>query len=97
MAQKTIKVGGEEVPLDDSAAVTAYVDVFTEAGVMDGVVYVGFGYVVGGQRPNAARAVDVVHLRMSPIVARRVAQALLSDAEKAERQIALSLQTKPVN
>lgn len=96
MAQKTIKVGGEEVALDDTSAVVAYVDIFTEAAAIAGTVYMGLGYMVGGQ-DKIARAVDVVHLRMSPVKARRVAQALLSDAEKAERQIALSLQTKPVN
>lgn len=84
---KTIEVGGRELPLDDTRASVAHVDVFTETGATDGVVYLGLGQVIGAQRIENGAVLDVVHLRMGPPMARRIARHLVANAEAAERQL----------
>jgi hypothetical protein len=72
---KTIKVGGHNLPFDGSKAGTAFVDVFTEQSVIEGIVHLGLGHIVSGDSQDHEVRGDV-YLRMTPAMAARVVDVL---------------------
>jgi hypothetical protein len=86
MAQKTIKIADGKVPLDDSGAITRYVDIVTENMVAGGVVQFGLGTIVGAEDQSEVTIEGVIHLRMTPQMAYRWAEMLMVAAEKAAKQ-----------
>jgi hypothetical protein len=93
---KTIPVGGKDTPFDDSDAILSYVDVKTSNMTADGIVYFGLGSVIGAEAADI-HVKGVVHLRMTPKLARHVAEGLMHSADRAEEQQKLILGLLPRN
>lgn len=85
MAQKTIKIAGKEYPFDDSRAAVAYVDVFTETAVIDGVCHLGLGQIIGSIDGNAT-VKDGVHLRFSSTMLARLKEQIAKLEQMAGAQ-----------
>lgn len=79
MAQKTIKLGDTEIPLDDSEAERFAPDIITEARVFDGMVHIGLGglVVAGDSQPAALEVKGDLHLRVTPLMAARMIKTLI--------------------
>ena len=71
IAGKTIRLDNKDVPFDDSKAETFHVDVFTEEGVIDGIVRVGLGHLIAGYSGDSFEVKGDLHLRMSVGMAER--------------------------
>lgn len=79
MAQKTIKFGNAEIPLDDSTAQRFAPDVITESRVFEGMVHLGLGglIVAGDSQPAAMEVKGDLHLRVTPLMAARMVKTLI--------------------
>jgi hypothetical protein len=83
----TLKLNDQQVPFDDSNAITRHVDVVTENVAADGIVYFGLGALKGLLETEEIQVDGIAHLRMTPRFARMVAGRLVTAAKKAEEQL----------
>jgi hypothetical protein len=85
---KTLKVGDRQVPFDDSNAVHAFVDMFTEDALIEGVIHLGFGSLITRTGDRHAEEVrGAAYLRMTPAMAERTIQALQKLVQVAKTPI----------
>jgi hypothetical protein len=81
----TIRIGGQYRSFDDSKAPTIFVDVLTESGTSNGIVYLGVGHLISPLDGTLYAAGDV-HLRMSVHMATGVVEALSEAIRRATEQ-----------
>lgn len=93
--QATIKIGGEDMPLDAADADTVFVDVFTERAVTEGIIRLGLGHIIAAG-DKATWIKSDVHLRMSPSMAARTIEVLKALIEKTGPKVVAQKVVKAV-
>jgi hypothetical protein len=84
-AQRTLSIAGEAHTLDDGKAATLFVDVVTEAGAANGMVFIGLGHLIFPPEGKAEVQGDV-HLRLSVPMAASLIETLSDALRKASDQ-----------